>query len=281
MRQLRRNRQFAIFLLLCSFFFSACHGIKNRVSVSETCIKTDGIETLLLTLRDRNLDLKTFKGVGKITLYQDGKKYPPNRIAWVGAAPDRLRAVLSGASGRPFLSFASDGRWFYFFDHLQGRFYKQHTSHYVTEKVFSVSVELDDIISMLSGRIPISPHHSACLLKSDGSQQTGTLFQQASSEVSRDAEDENIVALKGGWGNIYEKIFLDGSKKDVRKIEVFDWGGTLAYRAELSKRLEVDGYRIPAAVAVSNDEGSGFQLDIDRYWPRVHVEPSIFTLLPP
>ena len=282
MRQLKRNRHLAIFLLLCSFFFSACTGLIGRVSTKEKCIETDGAGKLLLTLKNQNLDIKTFKGVGKVTLYRDGKKNPSNRIAWIGASPDRLRAVLSSASGQPFLSFSCDGRWFYFFDHSQGLFYKRRTNRYVMQKVFSVSIELDDIISILSGRIPVRQYHSACLLKDNFShQESPTFFQHLSSKAARGKEGKNILVLKGIWGNIYEKIYLDDNKKDARKIEVFDLDGVLAYRAELSRLQNVNGYRIPAAVVVSNDEGSGFQLDVERYWPRAHIEPSIFELLPP
>lgn len=282
MRQLRRNRQLAIFLLLCSFFFSACHGFNGRISKQAVCIKTDDIEAFLLTLKNQNVDLKTFKGVGKVTLYRDGKKNLPNRIAWVGASPDKFRAVLSSASGRPFLSFASDGQWFFVFDHLQGQFNKRRTNHYIVKNFFSVSIELADIVSMLSGRVPVRRHRSACLLKDNDSHQgLPTRLQPVSSEESRGGEDENILVLKGVWGNIYEKIFLDNSKNDVRKIEAFDLGGVLAYRAELSAWQNVNGYRIPATVVVSSDEGSGFRLDVERYWPNVHVAPSIFELSPP
>ena len=281
MQQLRRNRRLAIFLLLCSFFFSACHGFRGKVS-KEACIKTDDIEKVLLALKSQNLDLKTFKGMGKVTLYRGGKKHLPSRIAWVGAPPDRLRAVISSASGQPVFSFASDGQWFYFFDHLQSQFYKRRTNHFIVTKVFSVSVELADMVSILSGRIPVRRHHSACLLKDIHSYQgSPTASQHVSSEESTGAADENILVLKGNWGNICEKIYLDDRKKHARKIEVFDLDGALAFRAELSKQQMVNGYRAPAAVVVSNDEGSGFQLDIERFWPNARVDPSIFVLLPP
>lgn len=286
MRQLRRNRQFAIFLLICSFFFSACGGFTARVSKREKDLKGDEVGKLLLALKNQNLGLTTFKGVGKITLYRDGQKNLSNRIAWIGASPDRLRTVLSGASGRPFLSFASDGQWFYFFDHSQVQFYKRHANHSVMKKTFSVPINSDDIISILAGRIPVHQHRSAVLLKDKDTRQGPSISSQyqegpVQPHESKAAEDEVILVLKGRWGNVHEKIYLDGNKKNIRKIEVFDFTGALAYRAELNKMQNVNGYRVPAVVVFSNEEGSGFQLEVERYWPHVHVEPSMFVLSPP
>lgn len=154
------------------------------------------------------------------------------------------------------------------------------------KKAFSISITSDDIISILAGRIPVQQHRSAVLLKDKHSQKESANFSPQRVDAfqtgpQREAESEYILVLKGGLENIHEKIYLENNKKDVRRIEVFNLTGTLAYRAELDKMQNADGYRIPAAVVFSNDKGSGFQLDIERYWPQVHVTPSMFVLSPP
>ena len=286
MRQLRRNRQLAIILLIGSFFFSACSGLMDRVPKKEKDLKADEALKLLSALKNQNHDLKTFKGVGRITLYRYGKKNLSNRIAWVGSVPNRLRTVLSSVTGRPVLSFASDGRWFYVFDHSQTQFYKQRAKNSIMKKALPVSINSDDMISILAGRIPVHKHHSVILIKDNDSHKAPLISSQRQTvsihpDQSRDAEDGYILALKGGWGNIYEKIYLHANKKDIRKIEVFDVTGALAYRAEFNNVLNVNGYQIPSVIVFSDDEGSGFQLDVERYWPHVHVSSSLFVLSPP
>ena len=286
MRQLKWNRQLALILLICSFFFSACSGLTTRISKRERDLNAKEAGKLLSLLRNQNLDLKTFKGVGRITHIKDGKKTLSNRIAWIGASPDRFRTVLSSASGQPFLSFAGDAQWFYFFDHSQTQFYKQRANSSIIKRAFSVTIKLDDIVSILAGRIPVHQHRSAVLIKDRTSHKAPLMFSQrrtdtVHSDPSKGDKDGYVLVLKKGWVNICEKIYLYEDKKNIRKIEVFNLDGALAYRAEFNKMQNVNGYEIPAVIVFSNNEGSGFQLDVERYWPHVHVSPSMFVLSPP
>jgi hypothetical protein len=52
------------------------------------------------------------------------------------------------------------------------------------------------------------------------------------------------------------------------------------YRLELIGMQEIKSYRVPYRLRVSNDDGAGFQLDLDRYWADATVSPSVFTLTP-
>ena len=267
-------------------FFSACSGLTARVSKRERDLRADEAVKLLLVLKNQNKDLKTFKGVGRITLYKDGKKNLSNRIAWVGSSPGGLRTVLSNVSGQPVLSFASDGQWFYVFDHLQTQFYKQRAKDSVMKKALSISIDAEDMISILAGRIPVHDHHSATLEKDNDSSKTSFIaFQRQKDSVHSDrsnaAPNGYILALKGGWGNIYEKIYFNADKTNIYKIEVFDLTGKLVYRAEFDNLLNIDGYRIPFLILFSNDQGSGFRLDVERYWPHARVSSSLFVLSPP
>ncbi|UCD31804.1 MAG: hypothetical protein JSW04_11240 [Desulfobacterales bacterium] len=286
MRQLQRNRQLTLILLICSFFFSACSGLSTRVSKREKHLNALETGKLLSSLRNQNLDLKTFKGVGRITHIKDGKKTLSNRIAWIGAAPDKFRTVLSSASGQPFLSFAGDAQWFYFFDHGKIQFYKHRADSSIIKRAFSVSIKLDDIVSILAGRIPIHQYRSAVLIKDRFTRKAPLMLPQGGGNTVRSGPSKGdkggyILVLKRGWVNIQEKIYFYADKINIRKIEVFNLAGALAYRAEFDKMQNVNGYQVPAVIIFSNDEGSGFRLDVERYWPHVHVSPSMFVLSPP
>ena len=62
---------------------------------------------------------------------------------------------------------------------------------------------------------------------------------------------------------------------------MFNATGTLAYRVEFDRMRAVNGYRIPSRLLVSNNDGSDFQIDVDRYWVDAIVSPSVFVLTPP
>ena len=62
---------------------------------------------------------------------------------------------------------------------------------------------------------------------------------------------------------------------------MFDSAGAIVYRLELIGMQEIKSYRVPYRLKVSNDDGAGFQLDLDRYWADAAVSQSVFTLTPP
>jgi len=43
----------------------------------------------------------------------------------------------------------------------------------------------------------------------------------------------------------------------------------------------IEGYSVPSSLVLSTDDGSGFRLDVDKYWVGVSVSPSMFVLTPP
>jgi len=77
------------------------------------------------------------------------------------------------------------------------------------------------------------------------------------------------------------EIYFNKNKSRVRKVEVFDSSGALAYRVEFCGIQTIKGYQVPDCLVFSDAEGRGFQLDIDRYWADVEVSPSAFVLTPP
>jgi hypothetical protein len=64
-------------------------------------------------------------------------------------------------------------------------------------------------------------------------------------------------------------------------VETFYLNGDLKYRAEFNTMQDIQGYRVPSRLVLTTDDGSGFQLDVERYWAGVSVSPSLFVLTPP
>ena len=283
----RQNRQLATILLIGAFFLSACSSFTTRVSKRPEDLKTlSEARELISILENQNLELKAFKGVGRITFWKNNKKDLVSNIAWVASTPDRLRVALRSVSGQPIVSFASDGQLFYLFSHAQGKFYKKPATNSTLKRLLSLPIKSDDIVDILAGRVPVNKHNSAIVIKSATSSRTpANASQQQVERLSPSEtsipEDGYVLVLKKGWGKIHEKIYLDAKKKDVRMVEVFGLTGALAYRAEFSKMQKIKGYNVPFRLVLSNDDGSGFQLDVDRFWADVSVSSSMFVLTPP
>lgn len=252
----------AIILFSAVFFLSACGGIAGMTSkkslISEELHEA---ETVLLSLKNKNSGLKTFKGTGKVTFWGKGKKGFISDIAWVGTEPDKIRIAIRSLSGQPVVSLACDGTWLYFVSHTDQRFYKKPSKNSTLKRFISIPIKSHDIVSILAGRIPVNKHDSATIKRNR-------------------SKDGNILVLKKDWENVVEKIYIDETGTNVRKIEMFDLNGLLLYRAEFVKMQNINGFLVPSRLFFSGANGNSFQLDINRYWANVSILPSTFVLTP-
>jgi len=215
-------------------------------------------ETVLLTLKNRNSTLETFKGIGNIRLWDKEKKIRIARAAWSAAEPGKLRIEILDAAGQPAASIASDGEWFYYRSFQT--FYKKRSDDPDLKKIVSLPVTAGDVIALLSGRAPIRPFDSLLLAKEE--------------------EGGYVLVLEKQSGDT-EKIYLDESRTLVRKIVITDVSETLLYQAEFDNIKDVKDYQIPFHLIFSNHEGEGFRLSVERCWANVPVSLSNFVLTPP
>jgi len=263
MQQARLSRRLLAILLIAVFFLSACSSFVARISgrPQELRVSAEARE-LLLFLQKQNLEIKTFKGTGRITLLSSEKKNLTTKVAWIGAIPGSFRIAMYGATGQPAVSFASDGQWHYLLSHINNRFYKKRATAELFESYFLIPIESQDVVSILAGRVPVGEYYYAAAEK-------------------KGTEYETVLTLKNRWGNAFKKIYFSKDQKGVSKIEVFDNSGALMYEVQFCKKQTVNGYQVPATLVFSKEESAGFQLDIDRYWADVAVSPSVFVLTPP
>jgi hypothetical protein len=218
------------------------------------------VTSILTHLSQVNTDLSTFKGTGKIKLWKKDSVQVV-RTAWTGARPDKIRIVIQGITGFPVASMAADGNWFYLLSYSQDSFYKAEVHNPDLEKLVSIPVTAGDVINLVSGAVPIRPYRSSNLMQLP-------------------TESGYILSLMGERNDVIEKIYLDPSRMRVHRIEMFTLKGQLAYRVDFSGETEVDGFRVPAILIFSNDDGSGFQLDVDKFWPNAAVSPDMFVITP-
>ena len=281
-----QNMQLPTILFICIFFISACTSLSHRISEESKEFRSPSeAKAIISILKSQNHTLKTIKGVGKITFLEKEEKEMTTRIAWVASTPDKIRITLSSVSGHPVISAASDGQWFYFVSHAKGDFYKKRPTNFNMKRFFSISIKSEDIVNILFGRIPVVEYDSTDLMEDRSIEgRSGKDFESAEvSSLNNDIKGNKnsfVLLLKNKWGNVREKIYLN-DRQDAYKIEMFDLTGALVYRLELIRMQEIKSYRVPYRLKVSNDDGAGFQLDLDRYWADAAVSPSVFTLTPP
>ncbi len=121
-------------------------------------------------------------------------------------------------------------------------------------------VTISEIITLLSGGVPLRPYQRAYLKPNPNGKGW-------------------VIVLKKRWRGVVEKLFLDEKKERVRQIEVYNLGG-LVYRASYQKERLYNGLRLPQKIVVSNRDEVAFQMDVDKYWVNVHVSTAMFHLKP-
>jgi hypothetical protein len=225
--------------------------------------KANEIRSLLSALKTKNDSLKNFKGIGSIKVSQKGRSYLDQRVAWVGERPVSLSiAVL--VSGYPAIRLAADGEWLYYLE-TQGsetEFRKIRTSDPSLKKLISIPISTSDVITLLSGCIPMPEFDSVEFTQEEGI-------------------NGYVLVLRKKWWGIQQKIFYDESQFRVYRIDVFQGSDTLVYRAEMEQMQAVGGFEVPFRIKLSADNGNDFQLDIDRCWVNVELPPAAFVLTPP
>lgn len=248
-----------LLIFVTAFFFSACTFFAKRAPVMPVDPES---RELIIRLENLNGEIKTFKGIGKIKLWADGKVQFNERVAWAGSDPASFRVEVL-FSGQSVIKIASDGKWLYYrnirSEHHPYKKFRLNKSN--LNKILSIPVAPDDFMKLLAGRIPVYAHDFASLTKNPAG--------------------GFILNLNDKWGEIIEKIYLDERKQVVQQIEIYGSSGSMKYRAVFEKMRKVDNYTIPFRLVISNPEGNRFRLDIHKYVAGVSVPASMFILAPP
>jgi outer membrane lipoprotein-sorting protein len=254
-------------------FIGACSAPSNRLKLPDNAREIDGAERLIDNLQAVNLDLKSYKGIGRLSVnLPEGPQQ--TRIAWIGAIPESLRVeVLTQPGGQPFASIASDGQWVYVVAHQEGRFVKKSATRSSLKRLIAIPIGPQDVYLYLAGRIPILPYDTARLY---------VLPPQSrpSGKGSSNSRRQLILTLKPE-SNRYpgQKIYMDGDT--VRAVEFFDDTGRFLYRTVINDVQQVDNFTIPKTIYFSDDNQSSALIEVERIWTNVAFAPSVFQLRPP
>ena len=209
----------------------------------------------------RSPELSAVKGLGSFTLWRQNTAQRA-RIAWVGQRPDKLRLLLRDISGVPIATLANDGTWFFLDDHSQGRFYRKSASDATLRRLLLVSINAEEIVSLLTGRIPVRPFDTARL-------------------YADPAGGHDVLRLWDKRGRLVEKIHLDPDGQGrVRRIEMFDNGDRLLYGVTFWGSLGSPDCPLPAELTVFSAAQPVFRLQVERCWVNPELTAEIFRLDP-
>lgn len=246
--------------------FSACSGLRAPAPPRPAASPADLMraQAAIATLQRLNRGLESFKGTGKIEIWQAGQRPFNSGAAWIGAGTVKLRIALRNPfSGQPLITIASNGEWLYLIDHHNRRnpFYRTSASGTALKKFTHIALSPKDLILLLSGRVPI------------GEFQTAVVSAQGSGQAM-------ALTLETQARKVGQRVYFD-QKGALDRLEMFDPAGGLSYAVEFGDRRKVEGFDIPHRLEVSNNQGAGFRLTMDRYWINGVVDPLIFVLQPP
>lgn len=208
-----------------------------------------------------NQTLLSFSGVGKLTVKRNGQTLLKERVAWVGAAPDKLSLVVF-ISGFPTLRFASDGEWFYLIEPRESKsvYRRIPASDSALSQIIGIEISFEEVIALLRGRVPLTDFRSVRL--TPGPVVPG---------------DE--LALRKWWG-VQQKLWLETGGSKPLSMEYYDRSGQQRYRVVFDDTMRVESYQVPQRLNILAGDEAEFSLEIDRYLPNPEVSPDMFVLKP-
>jgi len=230
----RRQTQIKVSILAALLFPLCLYGCVRTPKAFPTGPSPDA-SLILESLKQRNNDLKSFRGVGKLKTVR-GTNANTFRMVWIGSKPQNLRVETLGPWGQPTLTFIINGSTFLLYSREDNRYFKGDATVENLSRFLSMCVRPEDLFGLLSGQPPILPFHHAKIRPST-------------------EEGGWLLSLYKKWGRLIERIWLKGDAKAVEQVEVFDGWGNLQYRTAFSEFHQMESLCLPHRIAALVTDG--------------------------
>lgn len=255
---------FRFFLLLfAGLSFFSCAGLSDKYNnifdYDRAPVFTTEAYDLFLVLNEKNREIKTFKGTGRMGLSKINGQVISADIAWVAENGSKIYIAIRNVLGQPMAGLATDGKYVYFASYAEKIFHKKRSDNADLKHFISIPVKIKDIILLLSGRAPVCD------------------FAAASTEYIDDKG--TVLVLSNKENDTVEKIYFDNDD-NIMQIDMLD-SKDLLYRVFFDGVTSVKKYHIPSRLIIVNKAGDYFKLDVSRYWADEPVSSSVFVLSPP
>jgi outer membrane lipoprotein-sorting protein len=184
------------FGIISTLFLCSVIALSGCVTKSAKPVPSDPrIQAVLSHLEKRNTSFRTFNGQGAITLSETARTRS-YRLAWAAEIPEKIRLVIL-FSGKIFETMVADG---------ENLFLKSHTGSHVPinrrrknpslEPFIGLPLTTGQLITYLSGRIPVPEYEKIVLDKGEGGKGSVLRFYKNNETVIENIFlDENDNAL--------------------------------------------------------------------------------------
>ncbi len=204
-----------------------------------------------------NQGLETARGTGYIILARNSTRQR-FKIAWAAVLPDKIRLTIL-ETGIPVETIVADGQKVSFISHTG-----QHPRHTVRDpnpslkSMVDLPVRIRDIITLLSGQLPLEPFDQERLSTTDQTRATTLLLSRK-------------------WRGTTARVQFDTSGQVV-EFEPVGRDGTPVYQVSRRDLKSVDAYLVPGTTLVKDPSGRTMTLKISSFYPDLPVKPSVFAL---
>ncbi|MBC2716450.1 MAG: DUF4292 domain-containing protein [Desulfobacteraceae bacterium] len=255
------NAKRRLAFLMTILFLPACYNMVKRDAGFEFQKAPPEVIRFLSILEQRNDAVKSFKGIGKVSVWDSGRSRT-SRAAWLGAADGRLRIEFLGLPGQPVAKLIFDGNRYSFLSHIDQQLYRKTCSDPNLKQVTGVSIKASEVIEYLAGGVPIYEHDSVS-------------FESGESGEQVESGGKFVLVFRKHWLGVVEKIFFNESV--LEKVEIFRWGKK-AYQVEFKDIRTVKEHQVPFYLVIKNAGNQGFSFTVDMHWADINVLPSMFEI---
>jgi hypothetical protein len=123
-----------------------------------------------------------------------------------------------------------------------------------------IPISVREVIQIIGGKVPLAPHRSAVLKDTD--------------------TDHPTLELMDKWGNISQRVFWTSDQHTPTAFEMVKPNGTIAYRTEFREFMDLQHFRVPKHLVLSNSKGDRFELKVEKYWVNQPLPSSRYILQP-
>lgn len=210
-------------------------------------------------LQQVNSELEQFKGLANIQMISDLHSQS-GRIAFAAVKPDKMRVELLNMIGTPITSLSGDGETITILSHSDQRYYRLRQTPTALEALIQIPIGIEDLQSLLAGRVPI-PRHATVHSKS----------------TDTDSQNQWIL-FKNRWHGVVARLAVDRRTERIETLQVIDHEGELQYQIRWLQWQVTGPYNIPSKLFIESASKQKLTLKMDRFWPDAVVAPSTFVL---
>jgi hypothetical protein len=249
-RRFKNYRSILILILIAATLPLGCAPLVP--SVPEKPFSQEKITQLISRLQAQGDEVSSFVGVGKL-LYREGQEESDSNLLVVGSRPFTVRLEVTHTWGKPLVHIVADKDTLSVLSLVERRFYRGPPGNLPTQRFFLFDLDLDSAWMILSGTVPILPHHRAISMKP----YEITLYND---------EDEPVETISFSSRSLVPR-FVSLPTQDVTIL--------------LSKFKELPLGRYPSKIAIA--KGNEHHIEI-RYKSLQHnkqISKEVFRLNPP